>query len=329
MRQDRYNERGAVLLGVLVTVAAMATLATATLGDIARSVERGVALREADQAFWYAAGVEQMTATVLRRSRLVNDGRDTAADAFLRGPMRFPIEGGFIEARISDGGNCFNLNSLVDGEPGGTLVADPVAGERFVRLLRRLDLDESDARSLAAAATDWIDSDDRPEPRGAEDGTYLTGDVPMRTAGTLMAEVSEVRALAGVDAETYTRLRPFLCALPTTEPARININTLAPDAAPLLLMLAEGEPGEAGFRAAIEDRPAGGYGSVAEMLDRGALRDRIVDAAERALLGITTRYYELDALVAYEERRLELRALYEARGDEILHLGRSLGSGGA
>lgn len=327
MRQQRKNERGAVLLGVLVTVAAMAALATATLGDISNAMQRGSAVREAEQAFWYATGVEQMTATVLRRSRFANHGRDTAADSFLRGPMRFPIEGGFIEARISDGGNCFNLNSLVVGEPGGTLTADPRAGARFVRLLRHLGIDESHARGFAGAATDWIDSDLRPEPRGAEDAAYAGGETPMRTAGTLMAEVGEFRALAGVDAATHELVRPFLCALPTTAAAVLNINTLEAAKAPLLLMLAEDSTSEAAARAAIEDRPREGYKSVAEFLDRPALRGRVNKDAERALLGIETRYYELEATVAYRESRLELRALFEARGEDVRHIGRSFGQG--
>ena len=82
-------------------------------------------------------------------------------------PRRIPLPGeGLAVGTIRDGGNCFNLNSLVQGDVTATLVQRPAAIEQFVALMRVLGLPEPTARRIAAAAADWIDSDDRAQPAG-------------------------------------------------------------------------------------------------------------------------------------------------------------------
>ena len=54
-------------------------------------------------------------------------------------------------------------------------------------------------------------------------------------------------------------LRPWLCALPVTDLAPINLNSLRPDQAPLLAMLAPGQLDLDRARAIIVERPSGGW----------------------------------------------------------------------
>src|SRR3546814_6468290 len=101
-----------------------------------------------------------------------------------------------------------------------------------------LGIDPALAASIAAAAADWIDTDDRPLPDGAEDDTYARAAIPYRTANRFVADASELRAMRGVTPAIYATLRPWICALPTSDLSPINVNTLRPDQAPLIAMLA-------------------------------------------------------------------------------------------
>ncbi|MGO8609408.1 hypothetical protein ACC848_41335, partial [Rhizobium johnstonii] len=74
-------------------------------------------------------------------------------------------------------------------------------------------------------------------PGGAEDSAYTGAATSYRTSGTLMTDISELRAVSGVTPEIYTKLRPWLCTLPVAKPSVINVNTLLPEQAPLFAML--------------------------------------------------------------------------------------------
>src|SRR3546814_14196015 len=105
-----------------------------------------------------------------------------------------------------------------------------------------------------------------------------------------MADISGLRAVAGVTPKIYARLKPWLCVLPVAEPVRLNVNTLAPAQAPLLAMLLPGELGLADARAVLAARPAGGYGSSVRFWAAGPLarlhpRDDVAAPA-----GMTSRW---------------------------------------
>ena len=122
--------------------------------------------------------------------------------------------GGVAEARLADGGNCFNLNSVAEGDPRATLTRRNSGVQQFAGLMMALDVPEADARRIAEAAADWVDSDSEPGPIGAEDAAYAGGPDPYRTANTLFADPGEARLLAGMTPEIFARVRPWLCVLP-------------------------------------------------------------------------------------------------------------------
>src|SRR5690606_22943037 len=143
--------------------------------------------------------------------------RSTLSDPWARQGVTFAIDGGSISGRISDAGTCFNLNSVVERGPTGKLVESAMGRQQFAALLTALDFDRQQAEALTGALTDWIDSDSVPSGYGAEDDVYSLRDIPYRTGGTLLAEPSELRAVAGFNEEIYQRLRPLVCALPTPD----------------------------------------------------------------------------------------------------------------
>lgn len=254
MRRD--SERGAALLTVLLLVAIISVIAATALERLRLSTRLAANAVALDAARGYAYAAETLATTRINALLQQAPDRTAMADSWSNKPFGLPIPGGAATARVRDGGNCFNLNSLVVMAPDGMFVANPATIQQFARLARLVRV--SNGESIAAATADWIDSDDTAVTNGAESEAYDG----YRTAGTLMADVSELRAVKGVTADAYAALRPWLCTLPTAERANINVNTLAPEQAPLLAMLLPDSMGIQQAQSLLLRRPPQGYGTT-------------------------------------------------------------------
>jgi general secretion pathway protein K len=286
------------LLVVLIMVAVLAVIAVAVLDDVRFSIRRAVNIETGAQAQWYAVGAERVALRAVRRLHEAGPMRTPLDPEWNGKAFSYPIEEGEIRARVRDGQACFNLNSVVEGGDGA-YVARPQGIAQFMALAKALNLPEARARKAADSLTDWIDSDDMPRALGAEDAVYQARPKPYRTAGGLMVEASELRAVDGVDAATYRTLRPFICALPEAALSPVNVNTLTVEKAPLLVMLADGRLSAGAARSAIAAMPRGGWADAAAFWGQGALRDAQPSQAVREQVGVRTRYFAFHAEVRY------------------------------
>jgi general secretion pathway protein K len=258
MRQAE-GERGAALLTVLLLVAIVAVMAGAGLERLRLATRLAGNAAASGQARGFARAAEVLATSRIDGLLGQNLSRVTLAGGWSNRPFGLPLPGGQAVARVTDGGNCFNLNSLVAQVAPGVYTSDTPARLQFARLMRFLQVPSQVAEQVAAGAADWIDTDSDRQVGGAEDSSYLGLQPGYRTAGTLMADVSELRAVAGVTPPLFATLRPWICTLPVAQPAPINVNTLAAEQAPLLAMLLpDGSPSE-GARTALLRRPAQGY----------------------------------------------------------------------
>ncbi len=310
MRRLPKHEEGAALLTVLLIVAVMAVLAAAALERLkigTRLAANGGAI---EQARAYAMAAETVARFRIGDLIQTDPNRTTLAGNWAGQATNFPIDGGLATARLDDGGNCFNLNSLVDKTPDGTLVARPAAIAQFARLLTLLDLPGRDADALAAATADWIDSDATPVAGGAEDIGYANGRIPYLPANTIMADTSEWRAVAGVTPGLYARVRPFICALPVTDLTALNVNTLRREQAPLLAAIV---PTLDVSRAAaiVEARPAAGWESLGTFWSLPQLAASEAQSG-RGQLKLSTRWFTLSLDVELGGAELEEHALIDA-----------------
>ena len=126
-----------------------------------------------------------------------------------------------------------------------------------------------------------------------------------------MADPSELRAVSGVTPDIYARLRPFLCALPVAAPARPNVNTLAPEQAPLIAALMPDGANVAGVQQALLRRPPTGYASAAAFWGSSSLASATKGDAE-GQTAITSTWFALDAEVTKGDTRLEQHGLIDA-----------------
>lgn len=308
----RDDERGVALLTVLLLVAVMATLAAGVLDEIRFSIRRAANAEAVGQARWYALGAEQLARAQV--ARLAATGATGATSGAWNGrAVRLPVDGGVVQARITDGGACFNLNSVVAGPPEGLQRSGPGVA-RFVALAGVLGLGQREAEMLAAALVDFIDADPLREAGGAEDEAYAGAGEGYLTAGTLLAEPSELRAVRGFTPAVYARLRPYVCALPTAAPAALDINTLTPDQAPLIAMLAAKPMSLATARALIAARPPGGWASTGDFLGLPAVVEAGIDGNA---LTITPRWFRLETEVTFGDAEAVSSALLINEGGRV------------
>jgi general secretion pathway protein K len=308
------SERGAALLAVLVLVVIMAAIAAGAFERLRLSMAMAMNGAALDQARGYALGVEDLLALRIDDLAGADAYVTTLAGDWNGIPRQIPLPGeGLAVGTVRDGGNCFNLNSLVQGDVASTLVQRPAAIEQFVGLMIVLGLPEPTARRIAASTADWIDSDDQPSPQGAEDSAYVGSEPAYRTGNTLLADPSELRAVAGVTPEIYRELRPYLCALPAADMSPINVNTLLPRDAPLLAMFAPAKARPDRLRGLIASRPQTGWRNTYDFWRSAEQAGLETNADPMSQLQLKTYWFTIELSVRFQDSEMEEWALVDAR----------------
>ncbi len=306
------SEQGAALLSILLLVAILSVIAATTLDRVILSTKlagNGQSMRQA-RALAFAA--EDIALARIADLRGANATQTTLAGGWLGEPRRFQLPGGTVTATLRDGGNCFNLNSLVQ-ESEGKLLVNPVGRDQFISLMTVLAIPENVARTVASSAVDWADSDNSPQPGGAEDGDYQAAPTPYLPANRPFAHKSELLAVKSVAGPVYAKLSPFICALPKAQLSPINVNTLLAEQAPLLSMLfPSGGMTANNARSYLAKRPAGGYGSLVrfwEGLGSGAAKPGQVVQDQ---VKLTSQWFVLDLVIQSGDVELRETALIAA-----------------
>ncbi len=208
------NMAGVALITSLILLSVITLLVMAMTTRQQLDLQRATHFGHAAQALWYSHSAETWAKRVLNSD---DKEVDSLHDNWAVSVPPMAIEEGLVAGSIVDLQSRFNLNNLLQaGKPHPPSVA------HFQRLLTRLDIDPT----WVPALLDWLDEDSTESPSGAEDSYYANLQPPYRAANALMADPSELRLVRGVDDRAYSRLRPFICALPAT--TGININTAPP-----------------------------------------------------------------------------------------------------
>ena len=320
--EPRGDERGAALLTVLLLVAVIAVIAGQGLERLRLATRLAANAGGIEQARSYAQAAEVLATQRITTLLSADASRVTLTGGWSDAPVALPLPGGTAVARVRDGGNCFNLNGLVTQNAPGVYVTDQIQRVQFARLMRLLQLPAAVAEQVSAGAADWIDTDADRQPQGAEDETYTGQDPGYRTAGTLMADVSELRAVAGVTPDLFATLRPWLCTLPIAKPAPVNLNTLLPEQAPLVAMIAPDTLTVDAVQGALLRRPELGFSSASAftaLVPGASLGDgqAVVTSTWFALtVDVTLGGTDLHETALIDARRLPARLVARQWGDE-------------
>jgi general secretion pathway protein K len=305
----RPHEEGAALLTVLLMVAVIGIIAVGVLEDIRFGIRRATNAQVGNQARWLALGGEQ-----LARSRidqlLSRDPNKTSLEGGWNGRVvEFPIDDGMIQAKVSDATDCFNLNSVVEANAGEPFRRRELGVRQFASLLTQLGA--PDGSLLAESLAQWADSNDVGPP-GTEDDGYAEGGIAYRTAGGPLAEVSELRAVRGFTPELYARLRPYVCALPTTDLSPVNVNTLPETKAVVLSAITVGTVSPENARRALMARPSQGWSDVEAFWGQQALAAASPIEGVRNQVQFRTRFFSLESRVGLADRATFMTSLFEA-----------------
>lgn len=297
IRRPPKREQGAALLTVLLLVAVMAVISATAIERLTLATRLASSAGAIEQARHYQLAAE---ALALKRIDQLAKGKSqvTLEGDWLGQPFLLPLPGGgSAELTLTDSGNCFNLNSLVIDSTLGGSSQRPLALEQFTALMQALSISPAEAQRIAASAADWIDADQAPVTAGAEDAAYAAAAIPYRTADRAMNDASELKSVAGVGPQQWARLRPWVCALPSSELSPLNVNTLLPEQAPLLMMLMPGALTPTNARSHLASRPAGGYGSLNRFWSGPALGGQQPTGDAASQIKLATRWFRLQTRV--------------------------------
>jgi general secretion pathway protein K len=329
--RDR-SETGAALLTVLLLVAVMSVIAAAALERLTLATRLTGNATALDQARAYSDAAETVARYRIGDLVRATPGKTTLRGNWLGTPQPLPVPEGSATARVTDGGNCFNLNSVVRGEGEETsetnLKIRPIGVQQFQALMQVLGIDPRQAQTVATSLADWIDTDVVPQPGGAEDETYLRMPTPYRTANRFMVDASELRAVNGVTPALYDVLRPWICALPTSQLSPINVNTLLPAQAPLFAMLLPGKLTVDQARQMLAQRPVDGYGSTHDFWHLPAIVKLTADTEVTQQTKITTRWFRVDIMVELGGTEVNEIALIDAQKTPATLVRRQWGEAG-
>ncbi len=281
------KQEGAVLIIVMAIVAVTVVIATQLI-ELNHFSQRKTQLTLArEQAYQLILGGEELAKTSLAQGfALDNSDKVHLSQPWATTPFEYPVDGGYIKAKVYDATSCFNLNSLLirarpsanqnnnqqnnnqqnnnrfnSDNNNSSENSKKTPGQLILTDLINTLVTDTDvsAEALTVAIIDWIDPDDEPNGiDGAEDSEYSSFDEPYRTANSLMADISELRIIKGFDAKIFERMKRYVCVLPEATIDKINVNTI-PKEHPELLQALLGNVSTEQASEILSNRPEDGY----------------------------------------------------------------------
>jgi general secretion pathway protein K len=214
------TERGAALLTAMLTVALVATIASAALWQQWRQVEIEIAERGRSQTAWMMTGAFDWTRLILREDALSSQG---AGADHLGEPWALPVQESklssflsqdqqwregdsevFLSGQITDAQSRMNVMNLLENGQ----VSLP-ALQRFGRLFERLNLPLAELQTLSR------------QLQAASVALKNPGQAPAGTA--LMPNQTRQLVWLGLSPTSLAALEGFITVLP--EPTPVNLNT--------------------------------------------------------------------------------------------------------
>lgn len=322
MTLRRDSQRGVALLTVLLLTATVAVIALGMTEVLTRAISRAGASEARDQAFWSLLGIETAAVSFLEeQSEII----DLPQSPLFQEPLVLALGDATATITFADRTNCFNVNDLVDTSEDGGLSKDEAALERFAALIVALGGSRGGGEQLGGRIIDFMDTNRRAEAGGAEDYDYARRPVPYRTSGQLLASRTELRSIAGFSRDVYRSLVPFLCALPMETPQVLNVNSLTPAQAPLLLAITGNALNLAQAERLIADRPLEGYENVQDFMGLPVLQGVDLPADTSTFLGVETGLLAMDIVLESGVGRLRQETLVERDGASVVVLERQVG----
>lgn len=308
-----HRQRGVALLIVLMIVALVTVLATEMGRRLQLQIQRTVNIKDSNQAYWYAMGAESFARKSLA-TLMEETGDRIAIDQPWSQEFIYPLENGGLKAQLEDLRSCFNLNALGGGQSNNNSTAQQVspAMEAFQNMLlaTELEIDSYTAETVRDSLADWLDSDDRMRPYGAEDSEYEGRANPYLAANDRLTSESELRLINGVSPAWINDIFELVCVVPDDDALLINVNTITPERAAVLagatgLSLQQAE-------SLISSRPQNGWEDINSFLSEPSLQALNLDDTRRNWFTVTTEYFMLHTKTRYNKAMFTMTTVFSA-----------------
>ena len=311
------RQRGAALLTAMLTVALVATLASAALWQQWRQVEIEIAERGRSQTAWMMTGALDWTRLILREDAISAQG---AAADHLGEPWALPVQESklstflsqdqqwregdaevFLSGQITDAQSRMNvMNLLQDGQISAPALA------RFAALFQRLGLPLGELQTLAQQLQASLQAS-KATQASTNPGTNSPGAAP------LLPQQTAQLVWLGLSPGTLAALQPHITVLPEATP--VNLNTASAEVLSAVL------PGLdlASARQAVTQRQRGHWASLSAAQDALGSSGRLLDDKQHS---VQSRYFEVQGRMRIDNVVQQETALVQREGGQVRMLWR-------
>ncbi|ADO49177.1 type II secretion system minor pseudopilin GspK [[Enterobacter] lignolyticus] len=307
MNNAQTRQRGVALLVVLILLVMMSVLAGRISQQFCRSLQKTRYQLSQQQLRW---GIQAQEKVIGQKLQTLTGDKSLASDGDWRDPVITRGEFYTVESAVTDAQTCFNVNSLLAEEPAQSGAAPEKAQkERIVEaLFARAGISEQTAQTLYGQLRDYLDADDVADG-GRKESEAWAGLTPARfPANQMMRTPGEIRALPAFPAAAWPVLSRLMCALPATTGA-VDVNTLAPEQAPLLAAVYDGVLSDDEAARLIASRPEAGWESV-QAFEEQLLRQLPVKKEDlersREFVSVSSRYFRVDSRATTDDLTLRV-----------------------
>jgi general secretion pathway protein K len=311
------RQRGAALLTAMLTVALVATLASAALWQQWRQVEIEIAERGRSQTAWMMTGAMDWTRLILREDAISAQG---AAADHLGEPWALPVQESklstflsqdqqwregdaevFLSGQITDAQSRMNVMNLVeDGQ------ISPPALARFAALFERLGLPLAELQTLAQQLQASLQAN-------KVDQASTNRATPNPRPAALMPQQAAQLVWLGLSPGTLAALQPHITVLPEATP--VNLNTASAEVLSAVL------PGMdlASARQAVTQRQRGHWASLNAAREALGPNGRLLDDKQHS---VQSRYFEVQGRMRIDNVVQQETALVRRDGGQVRMLWR-------
>lgn len=324
---NKQGQTGVALIVVMLIVALITILAVEMSGRLQINIARTSNVKANNQAFWYAMGAEQYAMSALQRLQNASEDNINLSQPWTE-DFAFPVEGGSIEAKLTDLQACLNLNAI-NSEPitnSTASNASSLSQQAFLRFIENYIEDSYDAETIRDSLIDWIDEDDIPSSLGAEDSDYESLPMPYLTANTLMSSLSEVRLVNGIEtifqSQNANKILEALCVLPEQN-IKVNVNTITEDNAVVLSALL-GQTLDVG-QGIINSRPEDGFAEIDDFLKVPEVAASQLSAEQVQWFAVSTEYFKLNTRAKFNGTQFRMSTIFKLEGETVSVISREFG----
>jgi general secretion pathway protein K len=311
------RQRGAALLTAMLTVALVATLASAALWQQWRQVEIEIAERGRSQTAWMMTGAMDWTRLILREDAISAQG---AAADHLGEPWALPVQESklstflsqdqqwregdaevFLSGQITDAQSRMNVMNLVeDGQ------ISPPALARFAALFERLGLPLAELQTMAQQLQASLQAN-KVGQASTNRATPNPGPAP------LLPQQTAQLVWLGLSPSTLAALQTHITVLPEATP--VNLNTASAEVLSAVL------PGMdlASARQAVTQRQRGHWASLNAAQEALGASGRLLDDKQHS---VQSRYFEVQGRMRIDNVVQQETALVRRDGGQVRMLWR-------